>query len=867
MKTGKVFPALSVVIISLSLLTAFRILPGYDIVGMVLAFFTLFILPGIYIDLLLFGRMGVSVERFLRVFLTGTIYLSLLVCLGFIPGVDYPIISIVSAAALLSMAGAAYFGREREVDRVEEDLVGSFRDEEELSGRERKALLLLLVFLFAFLFIFFQGRGELGVDTDSLDHVSYIRRSLDSGEIFPSDSFFREGDGGRFDPRKGIWHPVLSLFVFQADVDPVFLWRMLPSIFSIFVFAAFWLFARELLGSALLSFVSVGLLVLFARGEGVAWFAKAGYPRNLSQMVFWASTAYMIRYFRGKRTWNICFSALLVVVSVAVHISAAMLTASVLGALMIYTSVRGWGDAWQKRFWSAVPLLAAAVVLPVILRVAFGGAGGFNFIHTHRQGMLLLGGDLAIVDPVELMSAEGLAFFFAVAISPFTFLITPKRRETRLVTIMFLLPVVAVLNPLTATLMEKYLGYLHYRMLQAAPTMCILSLALSGLVRMLLTGRGPRREKKVPLLRGTARRLVAVSLIALFAMIPLRFGLEDAVAYVGAGARTGAHGEDRQEELFEDILEGVPPHSVIMSDPNTSYQISAFTDHFVLVIPGQHGSPLDEAAMTRLERTRDFFCPSAEIKPVYRWLRVHGVRYLLIDTEQSEGPGFFNTAPKANVLATVERLKRYGDTFGLNRRTDRYILFDLADIPPPDSTADGALSGISSGRCAPGMMEGYFSPAAGCEGLTMEGFSLENGILSPGDTLSGSFCWSSNGVGFGLPYEWFIRLDTGYAKGPFFRRWYDKQYRRIVERRRGELYRYTVTGPVVSGYSFPDQWNGAGRAGQDFSLVIPAGMAGGEYEVKAGVRRVPYLQNKRISDYLRNSDSLRGASAGKITIE
>ena len=137
----------------------------------------------------------------------------------------------------------------------------------------------------------------------------------------------------------------------------------------------------------------------------------------------------------------------------------------------------------------------------------------------------------------------------------------------------------------------------------------------------------------------------------------------------------------------------------------------------------------------------------------------------------------------------------------------------------------------------------------------------------PGDTVSGSFCWNiSDTLEFGLPCEWTMRIDTEFPKGDFFRPWYDKQYRRIIERRNGSFYRHTVTGRIRSGTISPEKWKIGVDVREDFSFILPEDMAYGEFDVKMIVNRATYLPNRRLSDYLRNNDSLSGPVVGRILI-
>ncbi|HSG27400.1 MAG TPA: hypothetical protein VLA34_02890, partial [Candidatus Krumholzibacterium sp.] len=160
-------------------------------------------------------------------------------------------------------------------------------------------------------------------------------------------------------------------------------------------------------------------------------------------------------------------------------------------------------------------------------------------------------------------------------------------------------------------------------------------------------------------------------------------------------------------------------------------------------------------------------------------------------------------------------------------------------------------------------------PAAsfGEAGVDLDTFTLGKVELAAGDTIDGSFCWSTQSVsGFGMPLEWVVRLETRYPRGAFFREWFDKQYRRRIERRSGIFYRKTVTGRVMGGSAHPDLWESGRPVRQDFSIPVPAEMAEGDYDVRVLVRRIPYLQNRSMKDYFRNEDSMHGVSVTSVRI-
>ncbi|MBU8923157.1 MAG: hypothetical protein KOO63_15165 [Bacteroidales bacterium] len=869
---------ISISILGLSLLTAFKVIPGAELLGISLAFLSIFILPGIYINYLFFGKLTVTVEGLSRVFSSGMIFSILLVSLGFIPGLDYPVVVVMGAVATAGMAVLVFVRSGYPYPCERRDLVGILGTGDELSPRERKALLFFGSVIFVLLFVFYFGTGETGVATDAPDHLSYIGRSVETGRIFPSDSFFKSGDGGTFDPRKGMWHPVMALWAFLADTSPLFLWRMLPSFLSLFYLLAFWVFAREILKSLGLTILASVFLILLIHGDGLVWLTKAGYSKNMMLALYWLATGYLIRYIKGSGKWNLSYSVSLSLAGVLIHPVFSLLLGITIVSFLLYSMFSGRGAKWRVRLGFALPFMLVAIALPVTVRLLVSGRI-FNEIHTHAQGLLAIGRTFYVVDPVEVLSYSGLSFFYIVLLSPLIFLIGRIRESGFLAGLMFLLPVLLVLNPLTSTLLISLGGYLYYRLLDAAPMACVLSVLTVGSFRVLISGRFNNTSDRVVWWNRMLARGLALILIALIAL-PLRTATFEAFEITGRFVGQAGTVEGETISRIETLLSGLPSNSVISSDPETSYLISAVTDHFVTVILGQHGSPADSRAMERIENTRDLFSPVVPLSESLEWLDKEGVGYIVLDTKRKSSCDFFNTVP---IMATSDILLKFrsaGPVLIEDSGEGRFLLFSVDVARLRDSNSNGLVDLISTQLECCGMEEILLDEDISQDssshilygkefpdtGIKLESMWMETREVTPGDTLKGWFCWKSvNGLDFGFPLEWTVRLDTDYPKGAFFREWYDKQYRRVIERRLGMFFRMTRSTRLMGGRAFPDQWKDC-SVKQEFRIPVPDKMTPGVYAFKLSMKECSYLPNRRIHDYLRNRDSLDGQEITRITI-
>lgn len=890
---------LQAVIVCASLLTSLEVVPGPDLIGIVLAFYTLLFLPGLMLNRLLSRRYNHPLEEVCRVFTLGVAYASLLVCLGFVPGISYRVITYAGTGIIIVLLILDHIRDIRAERRV---ALPVSRPAEGGGGRERGGAVIMLLLFFIACFVLFAGSGESGAGTDALDHISFARRGLDSQTMLPHDSFHRDGDGVVFDPRKGIWHPVLALWACQSEAPVETLWAYTPAVLSFFALAAFAFCAWQLLGSFTLVVPACMFLFLFYRGEGIGWFAKIAFSRNIAQVLIWCALAFLVRYCRGGGNRYLLLIFLLSLIGVAVHLVFFLLLVAIAIGMLLFVHLFGEGRDWRRRFWLSVSVIVLAVALPLALRAVYT-VSDFNEIHTHRQAILALGGDLVIVDPAEIVARTGLSYLFALVLAPFVFWIAPRGKERALVGTLFLVPAAIVLLPFTASPLAGRFGYLYYRILYASPLMCLLVIGLAGLFRVAFvpkpksgatehSGRFTasagavrgvaarwgkpgardvsRRDRAAILATSLVRRIVAVAAIAVFILFPLRFALRSfagSARQILAGAETS---DGRYGTLRELLARKIPPHSVIVSDPRTSYVVSAYTDHFVVVTLGQHCSPADTAALTRSREIRDLMSPAVPLSDSVEWLRTVQADFILVDTRLQAGADFFGAVMPEALPRTAQKFRSCPAVLRPVAESDGFCLFELEE--PISSDQSGAacterLAGTLPCRYTGAPPAGIGEDRGAGAGIVVEHVYLHRKVYAAGDTINGSLCWRVAGrVAFGLPFEWTIRLDTDFPRGPFFREWYGKLYRRRIERQGGILYRLTRTFRVESGVTHPDMWGVGDAVRQDFSIILPREMAPGPYRVKVAFGRAAYLPNRTIRDYFTNDDSLDGTVAAEITV-
>ena len=875
----RIFDTAAVMIAALS---GFGLVGGPEALRIAIVFYALFIVPGNALRRRFFDSASGAVERAGDIFVLGVLFAALASCLGFVPGASYGAISLAASAVALALVWLPRRAGPRRTEGGQAEKRGGAGPETSPGSRLVSGLLLGCVFA-AFFFLLYD-RGELGAGTDAPDHVSFVRRSVESGVLFPRDSYYRGGDGASIDARKGLWHPVLSRWVRDANAPADRVWRMAPSCVAFFALCVFYGFAASLAGPGFVALLSVALLCFFGAGEGAAWLSKIAFSRNAALVLLWADAAFIVRWCRSRRRADLAAAALVAAAGAAFHAAFALQAVAVLLGMLCFVLASRDGRAWRAPFVAAAGAVLAAMAVPLAIRSG-EAAIEHNAVHMHRQGMLVLNETLAVVDPAEVAARLGPAFFFVLAALPFYYLYTKRLERRSLAFFLFAAPVVLVFTPYVSSPMERVLGYLHYRILDAAPVAVILAVALAGLSRAAFGGwrraEGERR-KGIATLSAVPGRIFAVAALALFAWYPLRIGMRAATSAITAAFRAPAGLEDRYASLFGAIEKYTAAGSVIASDPRTSYIVSAYTDRFIAVTLDQHGSPSDTLALDRLRGIRDLLSPAVPASAGAVWLESAGADYVLVDESARPDGDFFGSTPLGGGRESLRKIESCPSLF---RRLFAMGGFSLFEVVRGFASAAGdtACAAPLARPCPCGKDEESAtlggprpgedrllidSPIDAGNGVVLSRAVIDRFTLRSIDTLSGYFCWKAGrAVPYGLPLEVTIRLDGSVRAGERHGAWYGKQYRRFVERSRKVFYRATWTERLRAGGVDPDLWPPGEIVRQGFALPIPHALAPGAYELRIKVRRIPYLPVRTVADYLSNEDSQQGTAIGMIYVQ
>jgi hypothetical protein len=93
-----------------------------------------------------------------------------------------------------------------------------------------------------------------------------------------------------------------------------------------------------------------------------------------------------------------------------------------------------------------------------------------------------------------------------------------------------------------------------------------------------------------------------------------------------------------------------------------------------------------------------------------------------------------------------------------------------------------------------------------------------------------------------------------------------KPYRKLLEFRAHERYRFRADHLPASGVYGVDLWRSEEVVRDEFALVVPPDVAAGDYVVRVRMIRTPQLANLRLADYFFDQDYFAGQTVGQVRL-
>jgi hypothetical protein len=815
-------------------------------------FFSLVVLPGYLAASILFPRARIYYTLLFSLVL-GTAQIFILLMIFSVFSLDIFYISML--VPILTLALVFYRFR------------GTFNGFDLPNNSPLSTTVIIIMFLVVILVsILTLGIGDAIFYTgDAQDHMAYIRAIERSHRAFPDQFIYRDGGLLTRDIRRGLLHSVwgtASLLTARSDVQTI--WPIISWTGSLFLLLAIFCLGMQFFDDQRIAILGVIFYIFFfQRGLAGHHMITAAYGFHLGKIYLYAFMIFALQYVRTNRGEFLLMAAAASFGAIGTHVSYVMIIPFFVFFLIIVELLRTNGEDRTRLITRTVPLLVAAVSLinlPYLLIRYFRDFHPANEIHTHVHGMLFFTDDLAVLNPFLLSQADGVLMTVSfVAI----FLLWKKSRsdgDLRLLLVLTAGFLVLIFNPLWVPFLMDKITYLIVRFSASVPTM-LLSAYLVHTLWQRIRGRSDYPSK------GTA---IIGSLIVVAILLPaLARNITD-FQYGGAHRRMRDKASAKNlADLYDVLNEKIPAGSIIASDPLTSYCLLAFTDQYVVCTYDQHSTPNDSTALDRIKAVRDIYLPFSSCADITGTLDEYNAEYVVINGRipprvRSE----FWKPDRENAAAAASKLIFCKENFELVYSYDSVLLFRYLG---GEKESSGSFFDEATGL--PVTVREDFTgeyddlTQSGVEGLYLREWGKDRDSVKRGETIRLYVDWVAKTEKEFGSYLMYVRFDTDFEKGPLYNPRCGKIYRKIVEKARGERYRFRIDKLPFEGIYPPDKWMPGKVMREYFDVPVPKDIAPGTYTISIRLDMPPHVSNLRLKDLFSDDDFYDGPDLMQVIIE
>lgn len=751
------------------------------------------------------------------------------------------------------------------------------------------AVLLTCIFILLAEVAVFREGGSLGYIHDSLDFVAFVRRMLESGRIDLVSAAYADTEALGADPRRGAFHLGMALVCLSSGVDPVTMWRVLPTFLVPLALWIFFVTTRRLFGSGVIGAAAVFFLAGIKIFESEGFLLNLAYASRLGWVYSWIGIWAVALFLDAERTdksppsdwteWNPSKRlASRAVVGLAVAGAPILVGVHVLSAVQYLVGLGAFCWTWMfsrreprpvRRWLLLLPLLGAAALLPALLIKMAGSYSAENPIFDHPQGLLYLWDGAAVLAPGHLSAWLGWPGLLGILL---VIPLAPRMLEQRGFAYLVGSTVVAaliLLNPLAVGVIEKAKAHsVLFRVLLIVPFFQTLGLYLVWAIRRL-------RDER------TWRRWVLPVLFLLLTATISTLHMRQAIAFFQVPEHRRGPWLESQPLLraLEFLHESEAEPQVVVADPMTSYQIPAYTRHYAIAPFNQHSSPADDRAVERIYDVQAVLSPYVSAERTDDILSRYEADFVLLNHSYPRYVKFYYTYIETQVFPEERaKFERRPDHFERIYDREGIVIFRVLH-PAPTATLGAEPETrtpfqVLSAAEAAGQSAEVLARRLGIDpvilppvgGLELIGVVWDTTRFVTGDYVKVKSYWRRNGPPMVLPVEAFFRLEAQFPNDHFLNPWYGKPYRRYFEKTNGVTYRFGRMHAPLEGIFPPPLWDEGAVYWSEYALPIPRHAVPGEYEVGVKLMELPYSPNYRLTDYLRVRDSLEGTPIRTITI-
>jgi hypothetical protein len=794
-------------------------------------------------------RVRGPLERFVLWFTAGKAAVSLVVWLCVIAGVSFDACSL-----LVQWTLAVYYAvmTIRGLDRARAPVRIGGPGLAGLPGTGHQRTLLGVAVVMVVFALLHPAPIQLGQDAP--DHIGYLRHIGTENCLEPQGVLAPpvDADGGpkRFlkpDPRKGTIHPLVAVAARMAAVEPEVAWPTYATLLFPVAFLSFCWFCSVFLPRRSLVLACAALFLMFQGGSGFLHGAEAANGRNLALQFYWILSPLCLLYVAQPDKKLLACLLLVFAGGAAAHIGVAMHFVVLLATLFVFQRWFGMNRRAVATLCLAGVVVAAAVLAWKLVHTVGGG----NLIHTHPNRLMFFDERFFTVSPVYVLRRHSMVYLGGLMMIPFL-LAARRHREAQLGMAYAAIPCLLCFVPPVTLLAFRFASYMTFRSLLNMPVFAALTAAVWFLVVW-------SRRRSWP-----ARLFVALLLIV-WSMIFVVPGLNGFRSELSVQMERTARPSvfARHTDLIE-FLRSRPNGSVVLSDPKTSYIISAATDHRVVAVPGPHGNPNDPDALDRLAAIRDVLSPFVLHSKTVAACERYGVDFVVVNARITRDPDEFlmdwDPSLFAATAAKIEHLDtRFRPVF--ETQDCRVYVYYPGPIPPDRWFPESTPVSFDAGHIHECRVR---YPDLGVDIVEV---MVTPEVVLPGETVEITLgYYKEDAIEYGLPFNLYVRFDHESLFENNRRYPGEKLVRRFRERRGGYLLRYRSDLRPFSGVFTPDQWPIGAKFYEKVTVGLPPTLKPGRYRVEFKLEHDSMMANFALSDILYNRDHYSGSPCFEIDV-
>ncbi len=533
---------------------------------------------------------------------------------------------------------------ETPTDRSRPDIPSSGDASHREPGYYRTVLLSLAAI--AFLLMLREG-GSLGPVHDSLDFVSFVNETLQSGDLAPSSPIYKAAPGIPPDPRRGSFHTEVAAICALSGTRATDAWKWLPrllapiAILGLAAMLRAWIGTREATLAAIL-FVATTFLTTDRFIQNI------GYASRFGWICGWGALLSLARGIdlraateRGARRAFLLIAAASPAFLLAVHLLTGFQVLLSLGCagLAILCSRAATRADRRAVLW----MMAGAVVLllPAFALRLVGNSGGkiaANPLFDHLYGVLLVRPGWPVLLPSYFLERAGVS---GIAASLLAFALIPaiaRNRAAGFLAWSTLIPLaILFFPPISRAVIDAHAHSLLSRVILAIPFSGVLAWTILRSIDWVRTGgaaaRGSADRNGIGSRRGIRLRRAAG--IAALALVACAVAIQ-AVSTRSSWAALSKHSAEYQESkpllAALDFLDArFPQVETILTDPITSYAIPAYTRHDAVSPFAQHSSPSDPTVSQRIRDVQEVLNGRVGLARTFEVIRRYHVDLILVN--------------------------------------------------------------------------------------------------------------------------------------------------------------------------------------------------------------------------------------------